>query len=66
MVTAPNRLQNDAIQYDLSDFRVKHRFTVDHNAASHLVRSRRGKGSLELQMTRVTYGNNEANIYHNI
>lgn len=30
MVTAPNRLQNNAIKHDLSDFRVKRWLTVDH------------------------------------
>ena len=66
MVTAPAGLLDDAIKHDLSDFRVKRWLTVDHTLHLTWFEIEEGNTLGNLQMNRVKYGNNEANIYHNI
>ena len=65
-MTAPNRLQNYAIQHDLSDFSVKRWLTVDHTLHLTWLEVDEENAFENLQMDREKYANNEANIYHNI
>ena len=48
MVTAPVRLLNDAIEHDLSDFRVKRWLAVDHTLHLTWFEVEEGKTLLEL------------------
>lgn len=67
MVTAPAGLLDDAIKHGLSDFRVKRWLTVDHTLyLTWLEIYEEGNSLRNLQMNRLGFGNNEANIYHNI
>ena len=52
MVTAPNRLQNYAMNHDLSDFRVKRWLTVDHTVYLTWLEVEEGKTLSNLQMNR--------------
>jgi hypothetical protein len=58
-VTAPAGLLDDAIEHDLSDFRVKRRLTVDHTLHLTWLEVEVGKTLLNLQMNRIKFGNNE-------